>query len=231
MPLDSAVAARLQPVTTTTSDGRTVSGVMALPATLPAPGLVLYHAFKGLTDEFKELAVTYADQGYVVIAADLLNGKTYNGTFSALLGMMFLDKTKVERTAVAWVNHLRRAPNCIGKVGTIGWCFGGRWSLNASIATPVDATVVYYGTVDRPIEDLKKLKGPVQGHFGIKDRIVKKSSVDNFAANMKAAGKQLDLHFYDANHAFANPGGNWYDAGCAKDADARTLQFLKLTLR
>lgn len=230
MPLDSTSAARLTPVTTTTARGRTVSAFIVKPAKLPAPALVLFHAFKGLTDEFKELAVSYADQGYVVIAADLMNGKTSGSMPAALLRMMFLSQSKTEDTAVAWVKYLRAHPDCTGKVGTIGWCFGGRWSLNTSIATPVDATVVYYGTVDRTPEDLAKLKGPVQGHFGTKDRIVKKEAVDAFASNMHKIGKPLDLHFYEANHAFANPGGNWFDASCARDADARTLQFLKLTL-
>ncbi|MBL8643457.1 MAG: dienelactone hydrolase family protein [Rhodospirillaceae bacterium] len=230
MPLDTATATRLIPVSAATARGRTVSAVMAKPATLPAPGLVLFHAFKGLTDEFKELAVTYADHGYLTVAADLMDGKTSDGFISAMLRMMFLSQAKTEDTAVAWVNYLRASPECTKKVGTMGWCFGGRWSLNTSIATPVDATVVYYGTVDRPAEDLAKLKGPVQGHFGNLDRIVKKASVENFAANMNKLGKPLDLHFYEANHAFANPGGNWFDTSCARQADERTLKFLKLTL-
>jgi carboxymethylenebutenolidase len=230
MPLDAHIASRLTPVTTTTGLGRTVSALIAKPATMPAPALVLFHAFKGLTDEFKELAVKYADQGYVTVAADLMDGKTSDGVVSAMLRMMFLRNEKTQDTAVSWVNYLRTSSECNGKVGTIGWCFGGRWSLNTSIATTVDATVVYYGTVDRPAEDLSKLKGPVQGHFGIQDRIVKKASVDNFAANMKKIGKPLDLHFYDANHAFANPGGKWFNGACATEADTRTLQFLKSNL-
>ena len=230
MALNTDIAARLETVTTTIG-GRTISAVMARPTTLPAPSLVIFHAFKGLTDEFKTLAATYANQGYLTIAADLMEGKTAGGFLSAMLRMMFLNKTRVEETAVAWVKWLRANKDCTGKVGTVGWCFGGRWSLNTSIATPVDATVVYYGGVDRAPEDLSKLKGPVLGHFGNLDRIVKKDSVERFAANMKTIGKPLDLNFYEANHAFANPGGNWFDASCAKQADERTLAFLAKHLR
>jgi carboxymethylenebutenolidase len=225
MPLNDVIAARLEPITTTIN-GRLVSAVMARPKTLPAPGLVIFHAFKGLTDEFKELAVTYANQGYLVIAADLMEGKTASGFISAMLRMMFLNKARVEETAVAWVKWLRASKDCAGKVGTLGWCFGGRWSLNTSIATPVDATVVYYGTVDRAPEDLAKLQGPVLGHFGNLDRIVKKDSVKKFVDNMNKAGKALDLNFYEANHAFANPGSNWFDNSCAMLADERTRTFL-----
>lgn len=218
--------AKLETVTTT-ANGRLVSAVLAKPATLPAPGLVLFHAFKGLTDDFKALAVHYAELGYLTIGADLMEGKVSSGNLSALLRMMFLNKTKVESTAVSWVQWLRANDQCTGKVGTLGWCFGGRWSLNTSIATPVDATVIYYGTVDREAEDLAKLKGPVLGHFGTLDRIVNKESVEHFRAVMNALEKPLDLNFYNANHAFANPGTGWYDKGCATQADTRTAAFLK----
>jgi carboxymethylenebutenolidase len=226
----SGPAQRLETIETT-AGGRAVRAFVARPASLPAPGVVIYHAFKGLTDEFKALAVAYADQGYLAVAADLMDGKTSNGFLGAMLRMMFLDKTRVEQAAVAWVNWLRSNPSCTGKVGTIGWCFGGRWSLNASIATPVDATVVYYGSVERGEADLAKLKGPVLGHFGRLDRIVKPASVETFAQRMKALGRPLDLHWYEANHAFANPGGAWYDAACAQAADTRTATFLAQSLK
>lgn len=221
---------RLENVSTTIA-GRTVSAVLAKPARLPAPGLVLYHAFKGLTDEFKELAVHYADQGYLAVAADLMDGKTGGGFVTAMLRMAFLNKARVEETATAWVAWLRANSDCTGRVGTVGWCFGGRWSLNASIATPVDATVVYYGSVDRSEADLSKLKGPVLGHFGKKDRIVKADSVAAFEGRMKTLAKPLELHWYEANHAFANPGNSWYDKAAADAANARTLTFLSYHLK
>lgn len=221
---------RLEAVSTT-AGGRTVHAVLARPTKLPAPGLVLYHAFKGLTDEFKQLAVTYADHGYLTVAADLMDGKTGGGFITAMLRMMFLNKARVEQAATSWISWLRANPDCSGSVGTVGWCFGGRWSLNASIATPVDATVVYYGSVERSEADLAKLKGPVLGHFGRQDRIVKAASVEGFEQRMRTLGKPLELHWYEANHAFANPGNSWYDKPSAETADARTLAFLRTRLK
>src|SRR3546814_14136984 len=77
-------------------------------------------------------------------------------------------------TLVGWIGWLKKHEAFAGKIGTIGWCFGGGWSLNASIAAPVDATVIYYGRVDRDAEDLKKLKGPVLGHFATQDKSINK---------------------------------------------------------
>lgn len=207
-------------------DGRTVRAAMVKPTRLPAPGVVLFHAFKGLTDDFKQLAADYAAQGYLAVAADLMDGKVGGGFMTAMLRMMLLNKSRVERTAIGWIDWLRTNPDCTGKVATVGWCFGGRWSLNASIATAVDATVIYYGGVDRTEADLARLKGPVLGHFGRRDRIVKPDSVTKFAGRMAALNKPLELHWYEANHAFANPGTSWYDQSSATAADSRTLTFL-----
>ena len=87
-------------------------------------------------------------------------------------------------------------------IGTVGWCFGGGWSLNASIAAPVDATVIYYGRVTRPEQDLARLRGPVLGHFATQDKWINKKMVGAFEAAMKGAGKSIASHWYQANHAF-----------------------------
>lgn len=215
----------------TTAGGRAVHAVVAHPAKCPAPGLLVLHAFKGLTDEFKDLAVHYADQGYLAVAPDLFDGRVGGSNFMAALRLMFINRRRLEQTTVAWVDWLRATSDCTGKVGTIGWCFGGRWSLNASIATAVDATVIYYGSVDRSSADLARLKGPVQGHFAALDKFIKKSSVDAFDQRMNLLAKPLDLHWYDAQHAFANPGSPWYDAPAAANANARTARFMASHLK
>ena len=131
-----------------------------------------------------------------------------------------------------WVNWLRKHERGTGKVGSVGWCFGGGWSLNASIAAPVDATVIYYGHVIRPPEMLKKLKGPVLGHFATRDRWINKAMVSKFEAAMKTAGKadQLTVHWYEADHAFANPSGNRFNEAASKLAWNRTAAFYKQNL-
>jgi carboxymethylenebutenolidase len=112
----------------------------------------------------------------------------------------------------------------------MGWCFGGGWALNASIAEPVDATVVYYGRVDKPADQLAKLKGPVLGHFATRDEFIDEAMVGSFEKAMAEAGKPVTVYWYEADHAFANPSGGRYDEADAALAWSRTMEFLRQTL-
>jgi carboxymethylenebutenolidase len=104
--------------------------------------------------------------------------------------------------------------------------------LNASLARPVDATVVYYGNVDKTAAELKSLHGPVLGHFGTQDQNLTREMVERFEKAMQEAGKGnlLQVYWYDADQAFANPTGGRYDADDARLARDRTLEFLKTRL-
>jgi carboxymethylenebutenolidase len=133
-------------------------------------------------------------------------------------------------TVRAWVKWLKAHRKATGKVGTIGWCFGGGLSLDASIAAPVDATVIYYGRVDADAGELKSLKGPVLGHFATEDKWINKKMVSAFEAEMDKAGKPYKNHWYEAQHAFANPTGARYDKKDAKLAWKRTTAFFEKNL-
>ncbi len=130
-------------------------------------------------------------------------------------------------TLVAWIDWLKNHDSSSGRIGTVGWCFGGGWSLNAAIAAPVDAAVVYYGRVNRTADDLKRLKGPVLGHFADRDNWIDHTMVEAWEGEMKQAGKTFQSHWYDADHAFANPTGGRYDEADAKLSWGRTLAFFR----
>ena len=130
----------------------------------------------------------------------------------------------------AWIDWLRREPRATGDIGTVGWCFGGGWSLNAALARPVQATVVYYGRVDHTAASLAPLSSPVLGHFATSDGWITRRMVDGFEKAMDAAGKAYENHWYEAAHAFANPASARYDADDAALAWQRTLAFFKAHL-
>jgi carboxymethylenebutenolidase len=117
------------------------------------------------------------------------------------------------------------------KLGTVGWCFGGGWSLNTGIAEPVDATVVYYGRVTKTAAELGHLKGPVLGHFAAMDKWINRDMVSGFEAELNKAGKTYTSHWYEADHAFANPTSARYDEADAKLAWQRTTAFFDAALR
>jgi carboxymethylenebutenolidase len=227
--LAADAAAALEPVTTKTASGRTVKAFIAKPGK-KAPALLLIHEWWGLNDEVKAVAADLADQGYMALCADLYDGKVTSDAKKAGALMEALDARQARETVAAWIAWLKKQPDCSGKIGTLGWCMGGGWSLNASIAAPVDATVIYYGDVAKPAAELRKLKGPVLGHFATRDQWINKAMVDGFAAEMKKAGKPLEAHWYEADHAFANPTGQNFQKPEAQKAWKRTLDFLKTTL-
>jgi carboxymethylenebutenolidase len=228
--LARAAAAGLEDVTLTTQGGKTVKAALAAPAETPAPAIVLVHEWWGLNDQIKAVAAEFARQGYLALAVDLYDGNVATTPEDARAFMQAVKADEASDTLASWVAWLRGHAKAAGKVGTVGWCFGGGWSLGASIAAPVDATVVYYGRVTHPPEQLEALKGPVLGHYATRDQWINKDMVGGFEAAMRALGKPFESHWYEADHAFANPTGARYDEEDAKLAWQRTLAFFEANL-
>jgi len=226
--LARAAADSLQTVTTTLNDGTEVSAALALPEAESPPSVLLIHEWWGLNDQIKSMAAELARLGYAALAVDLYHGEVADTRNRAMSLMQGVDNREATETLTTWIEWLRSHERTNDQVATMGWCFGGGWSLNASIATPVDATVIYYGRVTRPAEDLEALQGPVLGHFASRDQSIDKEMVAGFEQEMEKAGKAdlLTVHWYDADHAFANPTGARYDADDAAKAWDRTRRFL-----
>lgn len=226
--LAQAAGHRLDSVSVKTPSGHDAIGVLAMPAKTPAPAVLLIHEWWGLNDQIKAVAAEFAALGYIALAVDLYDGKMATDAPGAKALMSATKPDAATEKLVALVNWLKGHKGASGKVGTIGWCFGGGWSLNASLATKVDATVIYYGRVNKSAADLKSLASPVLGHFGTHDKFINKKMVDGFEKSMQEAGKpDLAVHWYDADHAFANPSGSRYDEADAKLAWERTQAFFK----
>ncbi|MEX2201852.1 MAG: dienelactone hydrolase family protein [Dongiaceae bacterium] len=219
----------LEQLSTTLPNGRTVRAVLATPTQLPAGAVLLVHEWWGLNDQIKAMAAELAREGFVALAVDLY-GEVATTTEQAQALMAAVDPLVASDTLVAWVEWLYRDRRVNGRVATLGWCFGGGWALHAAIMSPVQATVIYYGRVERSLEDLERLRGPVLGHFAERDPWINHATVDPFVAAMKEAKKPVQVHWYDADHAFANPTGDHYDSEDANQAWRRTLDFLRANL-
>ena len=114
-------------------------------------------------------------------------------------------------------------------IASLGWCFGGGWSLNSAMLFPadLDATVIYYGQVTADEERLAAIDAPLLGLFGAVDRAITVESVKAFEAALQRLRKEYEIHIYPGvGHAFANPTGNNYNREVAEDAWRRTLEFL-----
>lgn len=223
-----AAAGSLSDITLTTAGGRSVTAAIAMPATTPAPAIILIHEWWGLNDQIKAVAADIAKQGYVALAVDLYDGTVATARDEARATMQAVKADDATDTLVSWTDFLRTHKDVSGKVGTVGWCFGGGWSLRASLATPIDATVIYYGRVGGTADDLTALQGPVLGHFATRDGWIDANMVGAFEKALAEAGKtDVTIHWYVADHAFANPSGGRYDADDAALAWTRTLAFFR----
>lgn len=228
--LAAMAAAELETVTIKTSKGRSAKAALAKPAS-KGPAILLLHEWWGLNDQIKTVARQFAEEGYLALALDLYDGKLARNADEAGKYMGALNREASIDLMGAAIDFLKQHPLSTGKVGTIGWCMGGGLSLDASIARPVDATIVYYGSVTHPTADLKKLKGPVLGHFAERDQWIDHKMVDPFEARLKEAGRRADIHWYEADHAFANPTGDHYQKPDAERSWQRTLDFFRTNLR
>ena len=228
--LAQSAAATLDSVSLSLPGGEKVAAALARPKGESAGAVILIHEWWGLNDQIKAVAAELAGQGYTALAVDLFGGKVAKTPEEAKAQTVAVDPARARATLVAWHDRLRAEGH--RRIAVMGWCFGGGWALNAALAAPFDAAIVYYGNVAKNAADLKDLRAPVLGHFGRKDKSINEAMVAGFEAALGRAGKRdlATIHWYDADHAFANPTGARYDAEDAALAWQRTLHFLKQTL-
>jgi carboxymethylenebutenolidase len=230
-----AIPVTSEQVTYATVDGEPVEGYLARPegAAGPLPGIIVIHEWWGLNDNIRSMADKLAGQGYQALAVDLYGGQVADNPDRAAE----LMRASMEKTA-ALTDNLKQAFSYLEdggqKVGTIGWCFGGGWSLQTALALPddVDATVIYYGRLVTDESELAKLQMPILGFFGAEDQGIPVDSVRAFEAALNKLGKNASINIYEgAGHAFANPSGTNYQEKAARDSWAKTLAFFERYLK
>jgi len=230
----------VQPVTGeavayTTADGHAVNGWIARPVDAPddLPAIIVIHQWWGLDDSIRRAAERLAGQGYTALAVDLYNGVVAETPPQAMKLSRAVTKHKTAGldnigAAIAYLQS-----DGATKIGVIGWCMGGRWSLFAALEyhEDIDASIIYYGGVTDDKKELAVLDMPVLGIFAGNDFIVPPKKAYRFAAAMEDLKKDLEFYMYrDADHAFSNPSGTEYDPVAAADAWEKTTDFLERNL-
>ena len=201
----------------------------------PFPALVVIHEWWGLNDWMKEQASKLSDEGYITLAIDLYRGKVATTADLAQELMRGVPDDRAGRDLHAAVEFLKAQPDVKkDRIGAIGWCMGGGYSLDVALQEPtLAADVINYGHLADEIDDLKKINAPILGIFGGQDRSIPPSDVRKFEQQLKSLSKSVEIHIYpDAGHAFENPNnGSGYRQGDAADAWQLTLAFLASTLK
>ena len=204
-----------------------VSGYFARPEGAGSyPGVVMIHENRGLRPEIRTAAEDLAKEGYMVLAVDLLGSPVESQEEARSLTANFKQEEGIQnmRAAAAFLRNQGAT-----KVGSWGWCFGGRQSLELAMSgEKLDATVVYYGGgMATTTERLAPITWPVLGIFGDEDRAIPVEMVRDFETSLNTLGIENEIHIYPGvGHAFANPSNANHAPAETADAWAKTLDFL-----
>ena len=193
-----------------------------------APAMVVIHEWWGLNSHIKHWADRFTATGRAALAVDLYGGKVASERGEASALMQGVDESKARATLLAAHSFLKDDARVkAGRRGSIGWCFGGAMSLQLALLAPdLDAAVMYYGKPVTDVEQLRRMKAPVLGVFGDRDRAFPPALIAEFEEALAEAGASHAIHRFDADHAFANPSGGRYDAAAAAAAWSKVQAFL-----
>lgn len=213
--------------------------------------MIVIHEVWGLTDHIKSVADRFAEEGYYVLAPDLLseteiakfdttslqsdlfNPEKRNEVQPKLRELMtplhapdFADKTNQKLLDIFDYAYLREGVD--QKVGVVGYCFGGTYSYNLSILEPrLKAAIPFYGHCDHSVDDLKKIKCPILAFYGQNDEGLI-TNLDDLKSRMSEAGVDYTAQVYQGcGHAFFNDSNPYaYNEVAASDAWHKAKDFL-----
>jgi carboxymethylenebutenolidase len=201
-------------------------------AKAPIPGVVVIHEWWGLNDNVKHWTDRIAAEGYAALAVDLYDGVIAKTPEEAMAAIQKVDDARalaILRAGHAFLaaDERVRAP----RTASIGWCFGGRKSLELAITEPdLDGAIVYYGNPITEAAVLAPMKAELLGVFGTRDKSIPAEKVAAFRAALTEAKEHFEIREYDADHAFANPSNPRYDEANAGAAWQVARAFLKRVL-
>jgi len=208
-------------------DGKDAKGYLIKAKNKSDKWLFVYQEWWGLNDYIKKQSdIFYNDLGgkINVLALDMYDGKVTTDPKEAGQWMQSIVESRLETIVKAGTAFAGSK----AKIANVGWCFGGGWSLKSAIITGKQniGSVMYYGMPVKDMEKLKTLNSDVLGLFAT-ENFISKEIIEEFAANMKSAGKELTYKIFDAAHGFANPSNPRHDEAKSKEAYDMAIGYLK----
>ncbi|MCC8931259.1 dienelactone hydrolase family protein [Rhizobium sp. 'Codium 1'] len=212
-----------------------MKGYLAIPkdAADKLPAVIVIHENRGLNPHIRDVARRMALEGFVALAPDFLSpdGGTPANEDEARAMFQSLDMDGATANGEATRAFLSGHEKTNGKVGAIGFCWGGGMVNRMAVASPeLGAGVAYYGS-QAPADQVPSIEAPLMLHYASLDERIN-AGIDAYKAALDANGKTYELHMYDGvNHAFNNDtSAARYDKAAADLAWSRTIEFLKKNL-
>ena len=227
-------------VTIRAADGGSFSAYLATPKSGKGPGILLLQEIFGVNKVMRDLADGFAAQGYTAMCPDLF--------WRQQPGIQITDKTEAEwkrafelfqgfnvdkgiEDAKATLATLRKHQACTGKVGTVGYCLGGKLAYLMATRSDADCNVGYYGVgIPDQLNEAKNIQKPLMLHIAEKDQYCPPGAQEAIKKGL-GGNSLVTLYSYPgADHAFARVGGQHYDKKAADLANQRTADFFKKNL-
>jgi carboxymethylenebutenolidase len=212
-----------------------IQGYLAKPTGKgPWPALIVIQEWWGLDPQTKSIADRFAGAGYLAFAPDLYHGelaKLGDNQTAAVLVQKYVLTAPTELEQV--FDELVGNPDCTGKVGSVGFCFGGRMSLALGIRRPLDAICTFYGGgMQQLFDQFDTLKSPVLGLFGDQDVSIPAGTIEQFDQLLGKIGVHHEVIVYpDSGHAFFRDSDpTVYKPEASKDAWKRVTKFFETNL-
>jgi carboxymethylenebutenolidase len=207
---------------------RAGTGYLALPDTSAGPGILVLHAWWGLTDHVRDVCDRLAAAGYVALAPDLFAGRLATEVAEAERQLAEADANELAHLTRSSLHALRRLPGTTGDaVGVLGWSMGGSMALWLAARVPdaITATAVFYGGQDI---DMANARSAFLGHYADEDPYVDDDGLVLLESELHLDGLEVEFHRYPGTrHWFAEPDRPEHDEDAAALAWDRTLAFFR----
>lgn len=213
--------------------GGTVTGALALPRSGErAPGILIAHEWWGLNDNIRSLAERFAAEGFVALAPDLYGGEVTDNPERAGALANAMKTAEAMDILAGGFEYLAHSDRCSGRIGVTGFCLGGAMALAAGCnVAGLSAILPFYGLPMPQHVDWTRVTAPIQGHYAEHDTYVSPDKARATFEAIAAAGKQVELYFYAAGHAFMREGDpSAYNEPAARLAWDRAMAFLRKNL-
>lgn len=207
-----------------------------------APGVLVIQEIFGVNKVMRDLCDGFAAQGYVALCADLfwrqepgiqITDKTEAEWQRAFQLYQGFDEAKGVQDLILALDHLRKLGTCTGRVGTVGYCLGGKLAYLMATRSSADCNVSFYGVgIENALSEAGAITKPLLMHIAAADKFVPPEAQTKIGNALTLNSAAVTIHTYPGcDHAFARVGGAHWNDAAAKQANDRTAAFFAQHLR
>lgn len=218
-------------------DGGSFSGYLATPTAGAGAGMIIIQEIFGVNQVMRRLADAYAAAGYVALVPDLfwrqqpqvqLDDHSEEDWNKALQLFQGFDEDKGVEDLIATLNTLRQLPECTGKVGSVGFCLGGKLAYLMATRSDAACNVGYYGVgIENNLDETGNIQKPLMLHIAESDQFVPPEAQATIRVQLSGHPQVTVYSYTSVSHAFAREGGQSYDQAAAELANSRTMAFFQ----